>query len=279
VAVLAFLYGVAVGAWQWPPYAWIARATRQAEAAYRATQPTSYADRFVGPRVYDRQALFPDSAVQGSPLRSEIHGTHLRPNGDLLVSLRTPSLVFVVDPTSLEVKWTASTPFLHQHDPDFLGDGWIGVFDNNQDPTPRGTMLGGSRIVALSPSIDSMKTLFPTARSEPFYTATAGHWQTLANGNYLLTEVRAGRVVEVAPSGRTVWEWIHPPYDDARVPFVMNGTRYDLTRADVADWPCTSVGSTAVRVPTPSSSARIPSLRPHEDRDDPPPFRSASSRP
>ena len=167
VAVFAFLYGVAVGAWQWPPYAWIARATRQAEAAYRATQPTSYADRFVGPRVYDRQALFPDSAVQGSPLRSEIHGTHLRPNGDLLVSLRTPSLVFVVDPTSLEVKWTASTPFLHQHDPDFVGDGWIGVFDNNQDPTPRGTMLGGSRIVALSPSIDSMKTLFPTARSGP----------------------------------------------------------------------------------------------------------------
>ena len=94
--------------------------------------------------------------------------------GDLLVSLRTPSLVFVVDPTSLEVKWTASTPFLHQHDPDFLGHGWTGVFDNNQDPTPRGTMLGGSRIVALSPSTDSMKTLFPTARSEPFYTATAG---------------------------------------------------------------------------------------------------------
>ncbi|MEF8797520.1 MAG: arylsulfotransferase family protein [Salinivenus sp.] len=432
VAVLAFLYGVAVGAWKWPPYEWIARATEQAEAAYRATQPTPYADRFVGPRVYDRQgartprparmqpgltlvtsywsggegeplgvgaklldrrgrtvhewaldrqALFPDSAVQGSPLRSEIHGTHLRPNGDLLVnldyvgtvrldacgtvewtlpekthhsiaraedgtfwipgvsaekrrgsarypdgypgveepvwidrilhvapdgevlrripvldvlytnglarylvkgmsphpetlledpthlndveplgaerasaypsfeagdllvSLRTPSLVLVVDPTSLEVKWKASTPFIHQHDPDFLGDGWIGVFDNNQDPTPRGTMLGGSRIVALSPSADSTKTLFPTARSEPFYTPTAGHWQRLDNGNSLLTEARAGRVVEVAPSGRTVWEWIHPPYDDTRVPFVMNGTRHNLTREDVADWPCSSVDS------------------------------------
>lgn len=254
VAVLAFLYGVAVGAWKWPPYAWIARATGQAEAAY--------------------------CAVQGNPLRSEIHGAHLRPNGDLLVSLRTPSLVFVVDPTSLEVKWTASTPFLHQHDPDFLGDGWIGVFDNNQDPTPRGTMLGGSRIVALSLNTDSMKTLFPTARSEPFYTATAGHWQTLDNGNYLLTEARAGRVVEVAPSGRTVWEWIHPPYDDARVPFVMNGARHDLTRADVADWACASAGSTAARAPTPSSSAPIPSLRSHEVRVDPPsPFRSASSRP
>jgi len=101
---------------------------------------------------------------------------------------------------------------------------WIGVFDNNQDPTPRGTMLGGSRIVALSPNTDSMKTLFPTARSEPFYTATAGHWQTLDNGNSLLTEARADRVVEVAPSGRTVWEWIHPPYDSTRVLFVLNAS-------------------------------------------------------
>jgi len=75
VAVFAFLYGVAVGAWKWPPYAWIARPTGQAEAAYRA--------------------------VQGNPLRSEIHGTHLRPNSDLLVTLHAPSLMFVVDPTSL----------------------------------------------------------------------------------------------------------------------------------------------------------------------------------
>jgi hypothetical protein len=253
VAVLAFLYGVAVGAWKWPPCAWIARATGQAEAAYRA--------------------------AQGNPLRSEIHGAHLRPNGDLLVSLRTPSLVFVVDPTSLEVKWTASTPFLHQHDPGFVGDGWIGVFDNNQDPTPRGTMMGGSRIVALSPSADSTKTLPPTARSGPLYTTTTGHWQTLDNGNSLLTEARADRGVEAAPSGRTVWEWIHPPCDDARVPFVMNGARHDLTRADVADWACASAGSTAARAPTPSSSAPIPSLRSHEVRVDPPsPFRSASSR-
>lgn len=160
--------------------------------------------------------------------------------GDLLVSLRHPSLVFVFDPESAQVKWHASQPFIHQHDPDFVGDGWIGVFDNNEDPTPRGTMLGGSRIVMLQPHTDSVRVPFPTGHSAPLYTATAGSWQMLGNGNLLLTEVRAGRVVEVAPDGQTVWEWIRASYDE-RVPFVMSGTRYSLTREEVANWPCSFV--------------------------------------
>jgi hypothetical protein len=41
--------------------------------------------------------------------------------GDLLVSLRHPSLVFVFDPASGTVKWHASHPFIYQHDPDFIG--------------------------------------------------------------------------------------------------------------------------------------------------------------
>jgi hypothetical protein len=158
--------------------------------------------------------------------------------GDLLVSLRNLHLVFVVDPTSLEVKWHASAPFIQQHDPNFLEDGWIGVFDNNEDFTPRGTMLEGSRIVALQPHTDSMEVRFPTPHSEPFYTDIRGKWQALDNGNLLLTEGQAGRVVEVGPDGRTVWEWVHAPYSADHTVAVQQGARYDLTAADVASWPC-----------------------------------------
>ena len=158
--------------------------------------------------------------------------------GDLLVSLRNIHLVFVFDPNTLDVKWYASDPFTMQHDPDFIGDGWIGVFDNNRDGTNRGSMLGGSRIVAVQPHTDSTKVLFPTEHSEPFYTEKMGKWQMLENGNLLLTEAWAGRIVEVDPQGRTVWEWIHEPYDINHVPWVQEGTRYRLTREDVAKWPC-----------------------------------------
>jgi hypothetical protein len=104
-------------------------------------------------------------------------------------------------------------------------------------------MLGGSRIVGLQPDLDSTAVLFPTSRSEPFYTDVQGKWQKLANGNMLLTESVAGRVVEVAPDGRTVWEWIHEPYGDASVASVTKASRRDLTPDEVASWPCTSVDS------------------------------------
>lgn len=165
--------------------------------------------------------------------------------GDLLVSLRNLDLVFVVDPESDIVKWNASEPFIEQHDPDFLEDGWIGVFDNNRDGTDRGSMLGGSRILALRPDDDSVTQLFPTSESDPFYTEYAGKWQTLANGNLLLTESAAGRVVEADANGRTVWEWIHQPYDESRVPEVYESTRYELTAEQVASWPCSNVGPTS----------------------------------
>jgi len=142
----------------------------------------------------------------------------------------------------MEVKWHSSDPFIYQHDPDFIGDGWIGVFDNNYDFNS-GKMLGGSRIVALQPHTDSMEVRFPTQYSENFYTALQGKWQRLNNGNMLLSEAGAGRIVEVNPKGKTVWEWIHEPINDSSIPKVTNAVRHDLTRNEVASWPCSSVDS------------------------------------
>jgi len=158
--------------------------------------------------------------------------------GDLLVSLRNADLVFVLDPETRRVEWHASDPFIHQHDPDFMGDGRIGVFDNNQDGTVRGDMLGGSRIVVVEPGANSTEVLFPTPRSEPLYSRIRGKWQRLRNGNLLITEATAGRVVEVAPDGHTVWDWVAKPYLDDAVAQVSEGTRYDLAATDVASWPC-----------------------------------------
>ena len=173
--------------------------------------------------------------------------------GDLVVSLRSLSLVLVFDPETLDVKWHTSDPFIYQHDPDFVGDGWIGVFDNNYDLTPysnpevRGTMLGGNRIVGVQPHSDSMAVWFPTDASEHVYTHVRGKWQQLANGNLLLTEASAGRALEVNRQGETVWEWIHEPTEDATVPSVSNAVRHDLTREDVAQWACSSVDTTQTR--------------------------------
>lgn len=181
----------------------------------------------------------PTHLNDADPLPASLADEHpLFDAGDLAVSLRPLDLIFVLDPGTGEVEWSSSSRFIQQHDPDWMGDGRIGVFDNRSDGTDRGTMLGGSRIVAVQPPTDTTRVLFPTHRSDPFYTGHRGKWQQLENGNLLLTEEAAGRAVEVASDGSTVWEWIHAPSSPGRVPAVTGAERTDLTREEVAAWPC-----------------------------------------
>lgn len=158
--------------------------------------------------------------------------------GDLLVSLKYMHLVIVIDSLTEKIKWHDSDLFIEQHDPDFTGDGWIAVFDNNSDFTFRGEMLGGSRIVAVRPHTGETKVIYPTELSDPFYTFAGGKWQLLQNGNFLIAEARAGRVFEVTPDGKTVWEWVHQLYSDKLVPEVLEGTRYPYTPEQIVQWAC-----------------------------------------
>jgi hypothetical protein len=155
--------------------------------------------------------------------------------GDLLVSLRDLHMVFVLDPETRTVRWHAHGPFLRQHDPDFMGKGKIGVFDNRPDGTRRGRVLGGSRIAVLRPSSDTAAADYLTPESDTFYTEAGGKWQQLENGNLLLTEAQAGRVVEIDSTGDVLWEWIHEP-TGAEVPQILDGARYPFTPKQVKAW-------------------------------------------
>ena len=163
--------------------------------------------------------------------------------GDLLVSLRNLNLIFVFDPETKNVKWSSSAPFIYQHDPDFTGEGWIGVFDNNPSLVRTGKMIDNSRIVSIQAHTGSTRVLYPTRHAGSFFTEVQGKWQKLENGNMLLTEAQKGRVIEVSPNGKNVWEWVHESSHNSKVPAVSKATRVGITREEVASWPCSSVDS------------------------------------
>jgi hypothetical protein len=81
--------------------------------------------------------------------------------------------------------------------------------------------------------------LYPTENADPFYTDAGGKWQLLPNGNMLMVEARAGRALEVAPDGMTVWEWVSERYDEDRLPEVMEATRYAIGPYEISSWGCT----------------------------------------
>jgi hypothetical protein len=161
--------------------------------------------------------------------------------GDLAVSLRNLHMVLVMDPHTGVVKWYSTDPWIEQHDPDFTGEGWITVFDNNRDfssQAGRGEMLGGSRIVAVQPDTGKIKVVYPRNKTERFYTKEGGKLQQLDNGNLLVTEAKVGRVFEVTGDGELVWDWINTPNEKHQVAEVMEGTRYAISTEQVASWAC-----------------------------------------
>jgi outer membrane protein assembly factor BamB len=152
--------------------------------------------------------------------------------GDILISMRNIDTVMVLDGKTGKVKWHFTHALIRQHDPDFTADGHISVFDNRNDDTETGSGLGGSRILSIDPATQAVKTVYPVAGSDPFYSAYGGKHQYLENGNLLLTEARSGQVLEVTAAGEPVWSWTNEPWDEKNVAEVLEGTRYPAAMAE-----------------------------------------------
>ncbi len=157
--------------------------------------------------------------------------------GDLLVSLRQPNLVMVVEPSTGRIKWHRTGPWIQQHDADWQPDGTITVFDNRFDGSPYGSILGGSNIISVDPRTDEVRYLYGDREGQHFYTRQQGNHQVLPNGNILINETNAGRVFEVTPSGDIVWEYVNR-YSEERVVKTRDAIRYPHDYFEVSDWSC-----------------------------------------
>ncbi len=130
--------------------------------------------------------------------------------GDIAISMRNVNLLIVFDPQTEKVKWTHTGPWLRQHDPDFLSDGTISVYDNRWAGIENVRRLGGSRILTIDPRTNAVKTTYQSKKNEPlFFTHIMGVHQTFESGNILIAEPTRGRVFEVTRDGEIVWQFIN----------------------------------------------------------------------
>jgi hypothetical protein len=128
--------------------------------------------------------------------------------GDVLLSLRNLNTLLVADGRTWRIKWAMTGPFLGQHDPDFLPNGHIMVFDNRATGAKPG--FGPSRVLEIDPLTREVVWGYDGGE-EPFYTRERGSQQVLPNGDVLVTDALEGRVFEVARGGpdRVVWEYVN----------------------------------------------------------------------
>ena len=161
--------------------------------------------------------------------------------GDLMLSMRKGERIIVVDPNTLRIKWYQTGPWRGQHDPDFLPNGKILVFNNNDDGEV-GAIYGGSNIMEVDPGSPEIAYRYGIAAGERMFTDSSGKHQPLPGGNVLVTESKAGRAFEAAPDGTVVWEFINR-YDDTNVAVITEATRYPDDYFRVRDWSCPATPS------------------------------------
>jgi hypothetical protein len=179
------------------------------------------------PKPTERGDLWHANDVEPLPAALAEAFPALRP-GQVMVSLRSVDTLVIVDLERRAVVWAARGPWYRQHDPDFLPNGNLLVFDNRGHYGPG----EGSRLVELDfASLDVVWSYAGTA-ADPFYTRGAGAQQRLPNGNTLVTESLPGRIFEVTAEGDVVWEYLSPfraPHDPLLVGIVHRAKRF---RAD-----------------------------------------------
>lgn len=163
------------------------------------------------------------------PLRAEMAARFpMFEAGDILVSLRNLSTIAVIDARRRVVKWALTGGFVRQHDPDFLANGHIMLFDN------RGASLqdGASQLLEIDPMTQQVAWRYRGSAEQPFYTEIRGMQEVLPNGNVLVSESGSGRVFEVTRTAQPeiVWEYYNrlPDEDGAgRVGVVTWAQRFE----------------------------------------------------
>jgi hypothetical protein len=127
--------------------------------------------------------------------------------GQVLISFRELNAIGVLDPKSKRMVWMARGPWIGQHDPDILPNGNIVLFDNYGQFEGPG---GASRVLEFNPRTMSIVWQYAGDSGNRFDSSIRSEQQRLANGNTLIVESNGGRVLEVTPAGRTVWQFVNP---------------------------------------------------------------------
>ncbi|MFO1067911.1 MAG: arylsulfotransferase family protein [Geminicoccaceae bacterium] len=158
--------------------------------------------------------------------------------GDLVVSMRRPSTVVVLDGETWQVKWGTSGQFHMQHDPSFTPEGTILIYDNNVTIDKK--MAARSRIIEIDPTSQKVVWSYDGGKDAPFYAYRRGTVRLLPNGNVLVTDPEEGRIFEVARHNGDdiVWDWVNLSSEPGFAGLVIDAKRYPPDFVNFLNQPC-----------------------------------------
>jgi len=131
--------------------------------------------------------------------------------GDVFLSLRHQSMVFLYRPLTNEIIWKGTGPFFHQHDVDILDDHRISIFDNNAKILEGGrTVDGYNRVIIYDFNKDEFSSYLTESLEEnDVRTPNQGRSQILINNDLIVEESFYARLLYFNNNGSLRWSHVN----------------------------------------------------------------------
>lgn len=145
----------------------------------------------------------------------------------VLLSFGGLGTVAVLGIPGKKIVWAARGEWAGQHEARLLPDGDLMVADSPDDKD--------SRVQEIDMSSSTVVWSYGGGTDQPFASMMRLSARRLPNGNTLLTESDAGRLIEVDQAGTVVWEYTNPPragQDGAYIPVIASAQRIEARALD-----------------------------------------------
>lgn len=133
--------------------------------------------------------------------------------GDLFISARNQSLIFLYRPSENKVLWYKVGPWMSQHDVDIIDDERIGVFNNNSRRVGNDyTVAGSNTEVVYNFRTNTTETPFQAGFEKlelRTFSSGSGDFVGETGSELLVEESDNGRLVQFDPSGNVSWQYVN----------------------------------------------------------------------
>ncbi|MEM9169792.1 MAG: arylsulfotransferase family protein [Pseudomonadota bacterium] len=136
------------------------------------------------------------------------------PAGAWMVSSRNFNLIAVIHPETLEILWHSQGHTEGQHDPEFVGDNRILVFNNALDKNVEDAQSprNFSSVREVNVSTGAWRDVYNAVDAKGF-TPHSGEIDFTPNGGLIMTLTKQGRYLEVSPDGDVLTDFINANAD------------------------------------------------------------------
>lgn len=143
--------------------------------------------------------------------------------GRIIVSLRNPGIMAIIDPASKTVVHAAFLPTRRQHCLHLDSKDNLLAFDNHGG----GAVSGGgfTRLVALAPDSLALRWKYDGSAETPLASDEWGCIQELGDGGFMAVDGENGRVFDIDAQGIVLWEYTTPIRQGNHVPVLTFARR------------------------------------------------------